>query len=76
MLRIYICPNCYNLRMVSRKTDAICFHCGTSLVKCEVSYETYINMSEAERNDLKSDFKQRMAQYHDNISSSLNKQKI
>ena len=25
MLRIFICPKCYNYRIVSRKPDAICF---------------------------------------------------
>lgn len=60
MLRIYICPNCYNLRMVSRKPDAICFHCGTALELINVDYETYVNMTEVERSNLKNDYKQKM----------------
>ena len=60
MLRIYICPSCYNLRMVSRKPDAICFHCGTTLELINVDYETYVNMTEEERFNLKNDYKLKM----------------
>jgi hypothetical protein len=70
MLRIYICPNCYNLRMVSRKPDAICFHCGEVLERCDVNYETYMNMSELERNELKNNFKARMTAYHEQMKNS------
>lgn len=58
MLHIYICPNCYNLRMVSRKPDAICFHCGTTLQLVDVDYETYVNMAEDERVLLKNKMKE------------------
>jgi len=56
MLRIYICPECYNFRMVSRKTDANCFHCGATLVKCDLDYSTFMNMSEAERITFKNNY--------------------
>ncbi len=75
MLRIYICPKCYNFRMVSRKPDAICFHCGTTLMNCDVKYETYINMSEEERNRLKDDFKLRMAAYNEKMNGCLQENK-
>jgi hypothetical protein len=75
MLHIFICPNCYNLRIVSRKTDAICFHCGSVLVKCDVNYETYMNMTEADRDNLRESFKARMSLYHNNMND-IQKQKI
>ncbi len=67
MLRIYICPECYNFRMVSRKPDAICFHCGSVLEKCDLEYATYMNMTEEDRNSYKEDFKNRMKLYHEKM---------
>jgi ribosomal protein L37AE/L43A len=67
MLRIYICPKCYNFRMVSRKPDAICFHCGTTLEQCDLEYSAYMNMTEEERNTYKENFKKRMMLYSDKI---------
>ncbi len=71
MLRIYICPQCYNFRMVSRKPDAICFHCGTPLVKSDVEYSQYMEMTEVERNQCKEKFIARMKQYSSKIDSIL-----
>ena len=76
MLRIYICPNCYNLRMVSRKPDAICFHCGAVLERCDVNYETYMNMTEVERSELKSNYKARMSAYHNQMNNGCQEQKL
>lgn len=67
MLRIYICPQCYNFRMVSRKLDAICFHCGTKLMRCDVEYVDYMEMSEKERNGYRERFIERMKQYRGKI---------
>jgi hypothetical protein len=69
MLRIYICPKCYNFRMVSRKPDAICFHCGSNLDKCDMEYPTYMNMSEEERFQYKNDYINRMKQYNDKVTA-------
>ncbi len=74
MLRIYICPKCYNLRMVSRKPTAICFHCGNALEKCDVEYDTYINMNEEERRELKNRYKQRMEAYQDKLNHCYQEQ--
>ncbi len=57
MLKIYICPNCFNFRMVSRKPDAICLHCGTILEQCSLDYPTYMSMTDLERNDYKNSLK-------------------
>lgn len=71
MLRIYICPQCYNFRMVSRKPDAVCFHCGAPLVKSDVEYSQYMKMTEEERNQCKENFIARMQQYSSKIDSIL-----
>ncbi len=65
MLKIYICPTCYNFRMVSRKPDAICFHCGTDLILTDIDYTDYINMTEEKRNAYKESFMNRMKLYND-----------
>lgn len=65
MLRIYICPECYNFRMVSRKPDAICLHCGTRLDQCKLEYGAFINMTENDRDEFKENYKKRMRHYND-----------
>jgi transcription initiation factor TFIIIB Brf1 subunit/transcription initiation factor TFIIB len=67
MLRIYICPKCYNFRMVSRKPDAICLHCGEVLDQCEIEYGAYINMTENDRNEYRENYKKRMTLYNDKM---------
>lgn len=67
MLRIYICPKCYNFRMVSRKPDAICFHCGTVLDQCDIDYSEYINMTEEQRNKYKEQYQNRMKAYYEKM---------
>lgn len=71
MLRIYICPKCYNYRMVSRKPDAICFHCGAILKRCDLEYSDYMNMSETERDTYKKNFISRMNSYQDQMKDVL-----
>lgn len=67
MLKIYICPKCFNYRIVSRKPDAICFHCGTNLIQCDLQYGAYMNMTEAERDEFRNNLKNRLLLYHDKI---------
>lgn len=71
MLRIYICPQCYNFRMVSRKPDAICFHCGTTLTQCKIDYSYYMNMTEEERNTYKLEYMNRMKLYKEKMDILL-----
>jgi hypothetical protein len=73
MLKIYICPHCYNFRIVSRKPDAVCFHCGMILEQCDLDYGTYMNMTEEERNEFRNNLKKRMLSYREKI---LNAQTI
>lgn len=56
MLKIYICPKCYNFRMVSRRPDAICLHCGTVLEQSNLDYRTFMNMTDEERSIYKSNY--------------------
>jgi len=67
LLKIYICPQCFNFRMVSRKPDAICFHCGMRLEQCDLDYITYMNMTEEERNAYKVKYGNRMKAYCEKI---------
>lgn len=53
MLKIYICPNCYNIRMVSKKPNAICLHCNTILKECDITYDKYTNLTSEERSNYK-----------------------
>ncbi len=76
MLKIYICPKCYNFRMVSRKPDAVCFHCGSSLEKCELEYAEFIGMSELERNRYRDNYKKRICEYGDRMEAMLREQPI
>jgi hypothetical protein len=53
---------------VSRKPDAICFHCGTTLDKCELKYVTYMNMAEEERNTFRENYIARMSLYQNKVN--------
>ena len=72
MLRIYICPNCYNFRMVSKRPDAVCLHCGTVLDICDIDYTDYINMTEKKRNEFRENYKKRIMLYAEKMFDSEN----
>jgi hypothetical protein len=69
MLHIFLCPKCFNYRIVSRKPDAICFHCGARLHKSDIDYVEYIDMSEQERAKYKEGFINRMKVYQDKVDT-------
>jgi hypothetical protein len=56
--------------MVSRKPDAICFHCGMKLEQCDLDYGTYMNMNEDDRDLYKDNFIKRMIAYHGKVLQS------
>lgn len=58
MLKIFICPECYNIRMVSKQPNAICLHCNKTLLKCDIEYSRYTRLSEEEREDFKEKWKE------------------
>ena len=69
MLHIFLCPKCFNYRIVSRKPEAICFHCGATLHKSDIDYAEYIDMSKQERERYKEKFIDRMKMYQENIEA-------
>lgn len=76
MLHIFLCPKCFNYRIVSRKPDAICFHCGAALYKSDINYIEYIDMSEQEREKYKESFIKRLNAYKDEIDTMLHDHEI
>ncbi|MEE1008472.1 MAG: DNA-directed RNA polymerase subunit M [Agathobacter sp.] len=52
MMKIYICPHCGWIRMVSRRKDVECHKCGNEQMRLtNLEFERYSNMSEKERQD-------------------------
>ncbi|MDD6637423.1 MAG: DNA-directed RNA polymerase subunit M [Lachnospiraceae bacterium] len=50
MMKIYICPQCGWLRMVSRRKDVECHQCGNGKMRLtNLDLEKYSAMSETER---------------------------
>jgi hypothetical protein len=76
MLHIFLCPKCFNYRIVSRKPDAICFHCGARLHKSDIDYVEYIDMSEQERAKYKESFIKRMKSFQDKVETMFSEQEI
>lgn len=76
MLRIFICPKCFNFRIISRKPDATCFHCGAILHKSDLDYVDFIDMSEQERMKYKEKFINRMKMYQDKMDIIIKNQEI
>lgn len=75
MLHIYICPKCFNYRIVSRNPDAVCFHCGAILFRSEIDYTEYIGMSEQDRLKYKEKFINRMMIYKKELETMLTEHK-
>ena len=76
MLRIFICPKCFNYRIVSRKPEAICFHCGAVLYKSDLEYVEYADMREKERARYKEKFIKRMKVFRSMAGDVLAEQDI
>lgn len=52
MMKVYICPNCGWMRMVSRRKVVECFKCGLEqMTLSNLSMVEYSNMSQQERDD-------------------------
>ena len=76
MLHIFLCPKCFNYRIVSRKPDAICFHCGATVYKSDIDYVEYIDMSEQERERYKEKFIGRMKLFQEKVDAMLTEQEV
>lgn len=51
-MKVYICPNCGWIRVVSRRKRVECFKCGESqMSETKLPYEKIGRMSEEERTD-------------------------
>lgn len=74
MLKIFICPKCLNYRIVSRKPDAICFHCGAKLHNSDIDYMEYIDMSMQEREKYKEKFMKRMKAFQEKVDDIFSEQ--
>jgi Zn-finger nucleic acid-binding protein len=52
MMKIYICPNCGWIRVVSRRKDVECHRCGQQEMRLtNLDLEKYTDMTEKERQD-------------------------
>ena len=52
MMKIYICPQCGWLRMVSRRKDVECHKCGNEQMRLtNLEFDKFTGMSEKERQD-------------------------
>jgi uncharacterized protein YmfQ (DUF2313 family) len=60
--------------MVSRKPDAVCFHCGSPLEKCEIQYVEFMDMTENERNTYRENYKKRIQVYRDKVETLFQEQ--
>ena len=52
MMKVYICPECGWMRMVSRRKDVECHHCGFSqMALTNLTMVRFTEMDEAQRED-------------------------
>ena len=52
MMRVYICPDCGWMRMVSRRKNVECYKCGgQDMTLAKVDFATYVSWSEKERQE-------------------------
>ena len=52
MMKIYICPECGWLRLVSRRKDVECHRCGTTqMTQTNLDFVKYSDMTDEERRD-------------------------
>ena len=52
MMRVFICPNCGWMRVVSRRSEVECYKCGEpQMTLAKIDFAGYTSMSEQERKD-------------------------
>ena len=52
MMKVFICPSCGWVRLVSRRSVVECHKCGNENMKlCNLSMKEYTDMTEQERED-------------------------
>ena len=53
MIRVFICPACGKIRVVSKFLQADCYDCGTEMVICQVPYVDWVELTEEERENIR-----------------------
>lgn len=61
--------------MVSRRPNALCFHCGAQLEKTEIEYNKYIYMDEEERKSYRENYKKRVLKYNEKLNKMFQENK-
>ena len=52
MIKLYICPKCGWVRLVSRRSEVECFQCmNQQMLPAKLEYVRYTQMNEQERQD-------------------------
>ena len=52
MMKVYICPSCGWMRVVSRRTDVECYKCNEKqMTLTKLEFSKFTEMSEEERKD-------------------------
>ena len=52
MMKVYICPSCGWMRVVSRRRDVECYKCDEKeMVLAKLDFSKFVAMSEEERKD-------------------------
>lgn len=52
MMKVFICPECGWMRVVSRRKEVECYKCGEpQMTLAKIDFDKYTSMSEEERND-------------------------
>ena len=49
MIRVFVCPECGKIRVVSKFLKADCYQCGTPMEVCDISYMEWVELSPEER---------------------------
>ena len=53
MIRVFVCPDCGKVRVVSKFLEAECYQCGTPMTVCSTPYVESVDLSEEEREQVR-----------------------
>ncbi len=56
MIRVFICPHCGKVRVVSKFLEAQCYDCGTAMETCRIPYVDWVELGEAEREQIRLEY--------------------
>lgn len=49
MIRIFICPHCKKVRLVSKYLTAKCYECEREMTMCRIPYTEWVDLSMKDR---------------------------